>query len=324
MYSRASFIPEECLLNQTWLFGLFAVVILGLMALDLGLFHKGDREIKFREAITWSAFWIGLALAFNGVILLNLGHDPALTFLTAYIVELSLSVDNLFVFLLIFSAFRVPPRLQHRVLFWGIIGALLMRAVCIGAGVAALQRFQWLTYIFGIILIYAGIKAAMGQDDDYDPAQGAIARFFRKIIPLTDRFHGNHFFIREMGPKGGMRWVATPLFLALMVVEVSDLIFAVDSIPAVLAITTDPFLVYTSNIFAILGLRSIYFALARVVDLFHYLKYGLSLVLIFVGIKIMIAHYVHIPVAISLGVIAASLLGAIAASLLFKRKAGTK
>ena len=309
---------------QTWLFGLFAVVILGLLALDLGLFHKGDREIKFPEALTWSAFWIGLALAFNGVILLNLGHDPALTFLTAYIVELSLSVDNLFVFLLIFSAFRIPPRLQHRVLFWGIIGALLMRAVCIGAGVVALQRFQWLTYIFGLILIYGGIKAAMGPKDDFDPAQGAVARFFRKIIPLTNQLHGEHFFIREMGPKGVMRWVATPLFLTLMVVEASDLIFAVDSIPAVLAITTDPFLVYTSNIFAILGLRSIYFALARVVDLFHYLKYGLSFVLIFVGIKILIAHHVHIPVAISLGVITVSLLVAVAASLLFKRKAGIK
>lgn len=316
--------PGELSLNQTWLFGLFGILILGFLALDLGLFHKRDREIKFREAMTWSAFWIGLALAFNGVILLNLGHDPALTFLTAYIVELSLSVDNLFVFLLIFSAFRVAPRLQHRVLFWGIVGALLMRAVCIGVGVAALQRFQWLTYIFGIILIYGGIKAAIGQDDDFDPAQGAVARFFRKIIPLTHQFHGDAFFIREMGPKGGMRWVATPLFLTLMVVEVSDLIFAVDSIPAVLAITTDPFLVYTSNIFAILGLRSIYFALARVVDLFHYLKYGLSFVLVFVGIKILIAHHIHIPVGISLGVITVSLLVAIAASLLFKRKVGTK
>ncbi len=316
--------PGELSLNQTWLFGLFGILILGFLALDLGLFHKRDREIKFREAMTWSAFWIGLALAFNGVILLNLGHDPALTFLTAYIVELSLSVDNLFVFLLIFSAFRVAPRLQHRVLFWGIVGALLMRAVCIGVGVAALQRFQWLTYIFGIILIYGGIKAAIGQDDDFDPAQGAVARFFRKIIPLTHQFHGDAFFIHEMGPKGGMRWVATPLFLTLMVVEVSDLIFAVDSIPAVLAITTDPFLVYTSNIFAILGLRSIYFALARVVDLFHYLKYGLSFVLVFVGIKILIAHHIHIPVGISLGVITVSLLVAIAASLLFKRKVGTK
>lgn len=305
-------------MNQTWLFGLFIVVVLGLLALDLGLFHKGDREIKFREAIIWSSFWIALALAFNGVILLNLGHDAALTFLTSYIVELSLSVDNLFVFLLIFSAFRVSPRLQHRVLFWGILGALLMRAVCIGAGVAALHRFEWLTYIFGLILIYSGIKAALEKDGDFDPNKGVVVNFFRKIIPLTNQFHGDHFFVRDKSPRGGMRWVATPLFLTLLVVEVSDLIFAVDSIPAVLAITTDPFLVYTSNIFAILGLRSIYFALARVVDLFRYLKYGLSVVLVFVGGKILLAHYVYIPVSLSLAVILSTLAIATLASIFIK------
>lgn len=305
-------------MNQTWLFGLFGVVVLGLLALDLGLFHKRDREIKFREALIWSSFWIGLALVFNGLILLNLGRDAALTFLTAYIVELSLSVDNLFVFLLIFSAFRVAPRLQHRVLFWGILGALLMRAVCIGAGVAALQRFSWLTYIFGLILIYGGIKAAFEKDGDFDPSKGIVVKFFRKIIPLTDQFHGEHFFIREKSPKGGMRWVATPLFLTLLVVEVSDLIFAVDSIPAVLAITTDPFLVYTSNVFAILGLRSIYFALARVVDLFRYLKSGLSVVLVFIGTKIMLTHHVHIPVTVSLGVIVTTLTASILASVVIK------
>ncbi len=305
-------------MNQTWLFGLFGVVVLGLLALDLGLFHKRDREIKFREALIWSSFWTGLALAFNSLILLNLGRDAALTFLTAYIVELSLSVDNLFVFLLIFSAFRVAPRLQHRVLFWGILGALLMRAVCIGAGVAALQRFSWLTYIFGLILIYGGIKAAFEKDGDFDPSKGIVVKFFRKIIPLTDQFHGEHFFIREKSPKGGMRWVATPLFLTLLVVEVSDLIFAVDSIPAVLAITTDPFLVYTSNVFAILGLRSIYFALARVVDLFRYLKSGLSVVLVFIGTKIMLTHHVHIPVTVSLGVIVTTLTASILASVVIK------
>jgi len=310
-------------LNQTWLFGLFGVLVLGLLALDLGLFHKRQREIKFREAIIWSSFWIGLALAFNGVILLNLGHDAALTFLTGYIVELSLSVDNLFVFLLIFSAFRVSPRLQHRVLFWGILGALFMRAVCIGAGVAALQRFEWLTYIFGLILIYGGIKSALNKDDDFDPSDGFVVKFFRKIIPLTNEFHGEHFFIREKGPNGGMRWVATPLFLTLLVVEVSDLVFAVDSIPAVLAITTDPFLVYTSNVFAILGLRSIYFALARVVDLFRYLKFGLSFVLVFVGTKIMLAHYIDIPVSLSLGVIITTLAVATLASIIIKPASST-
>ena len=305
-------------MNQTWLFGLFIVVVLSLLALDLGLLHKRDREIKFREAIIWSSFWIALALVFSGVILLNLGHDAAITFLTGYIVELSLSVDNLFVFLLIFSAFRVSPRLQHRVLFWGILGALLMRAVCIGAGVAALHRFEWLTYIFGLILIYSGIKAAVEKDGDFDPNNGVVVNFFRKIIPLTNQFHGEHFFVRDKAPRGGMRWVATPLFLTLLVVEVSDLIFAVDSIPAVLAITTDPFLVYTSNIFAILGLRSIYFALARVVDLFRYLKYGLSVVLVFVGGKILLAHYVYIPVSLSLAVILSTLAIATLASIFIK------
>ena len=305
-------------MNQTWLFGLFGVVVLGLLALDLGLFHKRDREIKFREALIWSSFWIGLALVFNSLILLSLGRDAALNFLTAYIVELSLSVDNLFVFLLIFSAFRVAPRLQHRVLFWGILGALLLRAVCIGAGVAALQRFEWLTYIFGLILIYGGIKSALNKDDDFDPSNGFVVKFFRKIIPLTKEFHGENFFVREKGPSGGMRWVATPLFLTLLVVEVSDLVFAVDSIPAVLAITTDPFLVYTSNVFAILGLRSIYFALARVVDLFRYLKFGLSFVLVFVGGKIMVAHFIDIPVSVSLGVILTALAASILASVIIK------
>lgn len=305
-------------MNQDLLFVVFGVVVVGLLALDLGLFHKRDREIKFREALMWTSFWVALALAFNGVIWLNLGKDAALTFLTGYLVELSLSVDNLFVFLLIFSAFRIPPRLQHRVLFWGILGALLMRAVCIGAGVAALQKFTWLTYVFGLILIYGGIKAASEKEEDFDPAQGAVAKFFRKIMPITHQFHGDHFFIREKGPQGQMRWVATPLFLTLLVVEVSDLIFAVDSIPAVLAITTDPFLVYTSNIFAILGLRSIYFALARVVDLFRYLKYGLSVVLVFIGVKILLSHHVHIPVALSLGVVVGTLTISVLASVLIK------
>lgn len=308
-------------MNENWMFFIFGVVIFGLLALDLGLFHKKDRVIKFREAIMWTSFWVCLALAFAAVILVNKGQDAALIFLTGYVVELSLSVDNLFVFLLIFSAFRVAPKLQHRVLFWGILGALAMRAVCIGAGVAALKQFEWLNYVFGLILIYGGIKAAMDKEEDYDPSEGIVARIFRKFIPMTNKFHGVHFFIREKGPNGRLRWIATPLFLTLVVVEVSDLIFAVDSIPAVLAITTDPFLVYTSNIFAILGLRSIYFALARVVDLFRYLKYGLSVILVFVGIKITIARHYHIPVSTSLGVIIGTLLIAVIASVVMKNAA---
>ncbi|MEY4630968.1 MAG: hypothetical protein RIQ81_1088 [Pseudomonadota bacterium] len=305
-------------MEKNWLITLFAVAVLGLLALDLGLFHKRDREIKFREALAWSTFWVLLALGFNALIWVNLGKEQALTFLTGYLVEMSLSVDNLFVFLLIFSAFRVPTRLQHRVLFWGILGALLMRAVCIGAGVVALQRFEWLTYVFGLILIYGGYKAATDKEEDYDPSKGPVVRFVQKILPVTHEFHGEHFFVKLKAPRGGTRWTATPLFLALIVVEISDLIFAVDSIPAVLAITTDPFLVYTSNIFAILGLRSIYFALARVVDLFRYLKVGLSIVLVFIGLKIMLHKVVHIPVGASLGIIVFTLAMSILASLVIQ------
>ncbi len=305
-------------MDKNWLIILFAVAVLGLLALDLGLFHKRDREIKFREAIAWSLFWILLALGFNGLVWLNLGKEQALTFLTGYVVELSLSVDNLFVFLLIFSSFRVPARLQHRVLFWGILGALIMRAVCIGAGVAALQRFEWLTYIFGLILIYGGYKAATGKEEEYDPSKSPIVRFVQKILPVTHEFHGEHFFVKQPGLRGKMVWTATPLFLALVVVEISDLVFAVDSIPAVLAITTDPFLVYTSNIFAILGLRSIYFALARIVDLFRYLKVGLSIVLVFIGLKILLHKVIHIPVSTSLGLIIFTLGMSVLASMVIR------
>jgi tellurite resistance protein TerC len=292
----------------------FAVLVIGFLILDLGVLNRRAHVIKFRESLMWSGFWVVLALAFAGGVHFYLGAEKSITFLTGYVVELSLSVDNLFVFLLIFTAFRIPAELQHRVLFWGIVGALGMRAVCIGAGVAALQRFHWLLYIFGAMLIYGGIKTLLKKEDDGDdPSQGAVARFIRKIMPVTPDLHGNHFFVRMNGKRH-----ATPLFLALVIIEISDLVFAVDSIPAVLAISQDPFIVYTSNVFAILGLRSIYFALAHLLQIFRYLKYAISLILIFVGAKIALANVFKVPVGIALGVIVLLLAAAVVLSVLIK------
>ena len=289
-----------------------------LLALDLGVFHRKSKTDSFRTSVMWTLFWISLALGFNVIVWLNLGEEAALTFLTAYLVEQSLSVDNLFVFILIFSAFKIPMAYQHRVLFWGIIGALVMRAICIGAGVAALQKFLWLTYVFGAILVWSGIKIFFDQDHDKDPSKGLAARIFQKFVPYSTQFNGDRFFVVENGVKK-----ATPMLLALVIVEASDLIFAVDSIPAVLSISTDPFIVYTSNIFAIMGLRSLYFVLAHVVHLFRYLKYGLSVILIFVGIKIATSHFYKLPVAFALGVIVATLAVSILASVLIKPKDAT-
>jgi tellurite resistance protein TerC len=293
----------------------FFVLIAILLVLDLGVFNRKAHSITMRASLFLTGFWISLALAFNVAVWWILGKSAALTFLTAYVVELSLSVDNLFVFILIFTSFRIPSEHQHRVLFWGIIGALVMRAICILAGVEALARFEWLTYIFGAILIYSGIKTLREDDEEGDPSQGVAARLVRRLIPVTNNFDGSKFFTRE----GGV-FKATPLFLALIIVELSDVIFAIDSIPAVLAITRDPFLVYTSNIFAILGLRSIYFALAHMVRLFHYLNYALSFILLFVGAKIMLAHFYKVPVGIALGVIITALASAVIASLIFTKK----
>jgi tellurite resistance protein TerC len=255
-----------------------------------------------------------LACAFGAGVWYYQGKDAAVTFFAAYLVEQSLSVDNLFVFLLIFTSFRVPSELQHRVLFWGIVSALVMRAVCIGAGVAALTKFHWLVYVFGVILVYAGIKTLRSDEDDSNPKDGLIVKTLSKIFPVTDTFQGQSFFIR----KDGRLW-ATPLFLALVTIEISDLIFAVDSIPAVLAISRDPFIVYTSNIFAILGLRSIYFALANLMGLFHYLKYALSIILIFVGFKIGLSGYFHVPVEVTLGVVIGLLAGSVVLSILLRK-----
>ena len=284
----------------------------GFLVVDLGFTGKKDHEIKFKEALLWSGFWAFLALAFASGVWLQKGADQAVLFLTGYLVELSLSVDNLFVFLLVFSAFRIPGRLQHRVLFWGILGALILRAVCIGLGVVALKKFEWLVYIFALILIYAGIKTLKPEDEDADPSKGPIARLIRRLIPITDQLYENRFFVTL-----DQKLHATPLFLALVTIEVSDLIFAIDSIPAVLAVSDDPFIVYTSNIFAILGLRSIYFALAHLMNLFTYLKYALSVILVFVGVKIGLSHHFKIPPEIALLVIVGLLSVAMIASKIF-------
>jgi tellurite resistance protein TerC len=292
----------------------FAVVVIGFLILDLGILSRRSKVVQFKESLLWTLFWVSLASAFGAGVWYYQGKDAAVTFFAAYLVEQSLSIDNLFVFLLIFTSFRVPSELQHRVLFWGIVSALVMRAVCIGLGVAALSKFTWLVYVFGVILVYAGIKTLRSDEKDDNPQNGLIVRLLSKLFPVTDSFHGQSFFVK----KDGRLW-ATPLFLALVTIEISDLIFAVDSIPAVLAISRDPFIVYTSNIFAILGLRSIYFALANLMGLFHFLKYALSIILIFVGFKIGLSGYFHVPVEITLGVVIGLLGGSVILSMIFRK-----
>jgi tellurite resistance protein TerC len=294
----------------------FVVVVAGFLALDLGVLNRKAHVVKFKEALGWTAFWVSLALGFAVAVYLKLGRDQAMTFLTGYVVEQSLSVDNLFVFLLIFSSFRVPAEYQHRVLFWGIIGALGMRALCIGVGVVALSRFHWLSFVFGAILIYGGVKTAFKKDEDEDLNDGFLVRQVRRLVPISRDFEGTRFLTRQNGKMMG-----TPLLLALIVVEISDVIFAVDSIPAVLAISQDPFIVYTSNVFAILGLRSIYFALAHMMRLFHYLKYALALILVLVGLKIAGQRWYPVPVELTLAVIVGLLAVAIVASALHKPQA---
>ena len=299
----------------------FTALILGLLVLDLFILRKKDEAPTIRQAFLWSGFYIFMALSFGFWIWATNGVSDAMTFLTGYVVELSLSVDNLFVFILIFGSLRIAPKYQHRVLFWGILGALLMRAICIAAGVAALERFEWLTYVFGAILVWAGIKTLRGDSDEDadDPSTGLISRSLRKILPIKDDYEGHNFFTSIDG-----KLAATPLFLALILVEVSDIIFAVDSIPAVLAISKDPFIVYSSNIFAILGLRNLYFVLAGLVTLFKHLDKAISFVLIFIGIKIALEHWYSIPVGIALGVILGALAIGLGASLLDRSETRTR
>jgi len=285
-----------------------------MLVLDLGVFHRRAHTVKFREALAWSGAWIALAAIFAVVIFFWHGRTPTLEFVTGYVIELSLSVDNLFVFLLIFRFFQVPPNHQHKVLFWGILGALIMRGVFIAAGVGLIRRFHWIIYVFGAFLVYSGIKLFFQEEAQIQPEKNPVLRLFRQRVPVTKDFEGNKFFVRRPG------LFATPLFVVLLVVETTDLLFAVDSIPAVLAITRDAFIVYTSNVFAILGLRSMYFALAGMMEMFRYLHYGLSVVLIFVGAKMLLSHYFDIPTHLALAVVAGVLAISVVASMANPKK----
>jgi len=292
----------------------FNVFVVLMLVLDLGVFHRKSHTVKFREALLGSALWIGLALAFAVFVYFWHGRPATLEFITGYVIELSLSVDNLFVFLLIFRFFKVPAEQQHKVLFWGILGALIMRGLFILVGVGLMRRFDWIAYFFGALLIYSGIKLFTQKEMEIHPEKNPVLRIFRRIMPVTTDYEGGKFFVKRA------RLYATPLLIVLLVVETTDLIFAVDSIPAILAITLDAFIVYTSNVFAILGLRSMYFALAGMMELFHYLHYGLSLVLIFVGAKMLVAHYYHIPTVAALGIVAGVLTISVLASVLYPDK----
>jgi tellurite resistance protein TerC len=304
--------------NQTvlffWIF--FNLFVLAMLALDLGIFHRRPHAVKFREALAWSGMWIALAAVFAAIVYFWHGRAATLEFVTGYVIELSLSVDNLFIFLLIFRYFKVPPVHQHKVLFWGILGALLMRAVFILLGVGLIRKFHWIVYFFGALLVYSGIKLFRQENAEIHPEKNPVLRLFRTWVPVTENYEGSSFFVRRPG------LFATPLLIVLLVVETTDLLFAVDSIPAILAITLDAFIVYTSNVFAILGLRSMYFALAGMMELFHYLHYGLSLVLIFVGGKMLLSHYYRIPTELALGVVAAILFVSVLASLTHPLKKG--
>ena len=302
-------------MNQLTFWILFNLFVLVMLVLDLGVFHRRNHVVKFREALLWSAMWIALAAVFAVIVYFWHGRGSALEFVTGYVIELSLSVDNLFVFLLIFRYFQVPTVHQHKVLFWGILGALVMRAVFILAGVGLIRQFHWIIYIFGALLVYSGIKLFRQENAEIHPEKNPLLRLFRRWIPVTKDYEGAKFFVRRPG------LYATPLFIVLLVVETTDVLFAVDSIPAILAITLDAFIVYTSNVFAILGLRSMYFALAGMMELFHYLHYGLSLVLIFVGGKMLVSHYYQIPTEIALGIVAGILIISVVASMVHPKKA---
>ena len=290
----------------------FHVFVFIMLALDLGVFHKHTHKVPVKEAAIWSLVWISLALLFNLFVFFEFGKTKALEFLTGYVIEYSLSVDNIFVFILIFSYFAVKSQYQHKILFWGILGALIMRGIFIFAGIALINRFHWIVIIFGGFLVFTGIRMLFQKDSEVDPEKNAIVRFFRKFLPVSHSLHGDKLFVRQ-----NSRLYATPLFLVLLIIESSDLIFAVDSIPAILAISQDRFIVYTSNIFAILGLRSLYFAIAGIMGYFRYLKIGLAFVLTFVGLKMLLAYFnFEIPIVLSLVIIISILLISIFASVL--------
>ena len=296
----------------------FLAFVFAMLAIDLGVFHRKSHEVGVKEALIWTGVWIALALLFNYGIYLYMGKEKALEFLAGYLIEKSLSVDNLFVFIMLFTYFNVPPKYQHKVLFWGILGALVMRAIFIFAGVALLANFSWLIYIFGAFLVFTGIKMLVHDDQKVDPEKNGIVRLFKKFFPISNADHCSKFFVRI-----NHKTYATSLFVVLIVVEVTDLIFAVDSIPAILAISDDSFIIFTSNVFAILGLRALYFALAGIAKYFHLLKYGISAILVFVGVKMCIVHFYKIPISVSLITILAILVASVVLSLVFPEKKPT-
>ena len=297
------------------LWGVFGLVILSMLILDLGVFNRKAHVIRLKEAALWSSVWIAVALAFGGFVAYRLGSEKALEFVTGYVIEESLSVDNLFVFLVIFSYFRVPRENEHKVLFWGILGVLVTRGVFVTMGVVLIRQFHWILYVFGGILIVTAVKLAIEKDEEVHPEKNPVLKLFRKIMPVTEQYEGGKFFVRHNG------WImATPLLVVLIAIESTDIIFAVDSVPAVLGITHDPFIVYTSNIFAIMGLRSLFFLLAGLMGLFHYLHYGLALILGFVGVKMLVADLYQIPVGVALSVVAGILVISVVASLVWPEK----
>ncbi len=307
-------------MNTIWGWIGFNVVVLAILALDLGVLHKRSEKVTLKEAATWSAIWVALSLCFAFAVYRTMGEESGLEFLTGYLIEYALSVDNIFVFVLIFSYFSVPEKYQHRVLFWGIIGALVLRGVMIVAGSALVTRFAWTLYVFGAFLVVTGIRMALQKDGAaYNPERDPVLRLARRLLPVTPDYRGDSFFVREPDSTGKLRIAATPLFIVLLIVDTTDVVFATDSIPAIFAVTRDPFIIYTSNICAVLGLRALYFLLASVVDKFVYLKLGLSVVLIFIGAKMLVEPFIHIPIVGSLGVVGAVLAASILASLRWPR-----
>lgn len=299
--------------DHLWAWIGFSAFVLVMLAVDLGIFRRKSREVSLKEALAWSGVWIGLALVFNAGIYYGSGAEKALQFLTGYLVELSLSVDNLFVFLLVFGYFKVPAEYQHKALFWGILGALMMRAVFLAAGITLIAKFHWIIYLFGALLVASGIKMTFEKGKEIHPERNPVLRLFRHFMEVTPNYEGDRFFVKQDG-----RILASPLFVVLLILESTDLVFAVDSVPAVLAITPDPFVVFTSNVFAILGLRSMFFALEGVLKRFRYLHYGLAAVLVFVGAKMLLAGFYTTPTWVSLLVILSLLSVSIIASLLHK------
>lgn len=295
---------------------LFNVFVLGMLALDLFVFHRNAHEVKIKEALGFSAFWVALALGFNLLIYYTMGTDPALEFLTAYLIEKSLSVDNLFVFIVLFNYFKIPPIFQHKILFWGIIGALVLRAIFIIVGVALLAKFHFIIYILGAFLIFTGIKmATTSHEPEINPRANPVVKFISRFMPVTNELVGGKFFVKREGMI-----FATPLFIVLLMVETTDLVFAMDSIPAILAISRDTFIVYTSNVFALLGLRALYFALSGIMQLFHYLHYGLALILVFIGIKLVLSDIYHFDMRYALLIVGGILALSVIASLVFPKK----